>query len=240
MRGTAWDGLTEYRRAITDYDEAVRSLLPTWRSCIATARLSYFRIDDDARALADFAEAIRLNPKFNLTYNNRGYLYLTRGQYQLALADLQKSIELDPQHPNAYKNLAWLLATCPEEKYRDGAKAVEHARKALELGGEKNAAWLDVLAAAHAEAGQFPEAVEWEQKAIAAVTDPKDAADFGLAWNCTVKGGPIVKSRQAERLKANTTEERPVRQFSTAFRQMERLGMPHGTIKMEGDTLMAP
>lgn len=121
---------------------------------------------------------IQLRPGFSLAYNNRGYAYLMSGQYELALADLQKAIELDPKHPNAYKNLAWLMATCPETRYRDGATAVEHARRALELGGQKNAAWLDVLAAAHAEAGHYPEAIEWEEKAIAAEANRPDVSEY--------------------------------------------------------------
>lgn len=140
--------------------------------------LAYVRIDNVERAVADFADAIRLNPKCALAYNNRGYLYLMQGQYEFALADLKKAVQLDPKHPNAYKNLAWLMATCPEAKYRDGERAIEHAKIALELGGEKNAAWLDVLAAAFAEAGLFQEAIEWEQKAIAGATDRKCAAEY--------------------------------------------------------------
>ena len=135
-------------------------------------------MDDLDRALADFAAAICLNPKFHLTYNNRGYAYLLRGQYEQALADFQRAIELDPKHPNAYKNLAWLMATCPEAKYRDGETAVSHARQALDLGGQKNAAWLDVLAAAYAEAGRFQEAIEWQKKAIDGAASPEDAAEY--------------------------------------------------------------
>jgi tetratricopeptide (TPR) repeat protein len=129
--------------------------------------------------LADFADSIRLDPQCAVTYNNRGYAYLKRGQYEPALSDLQKAIELDRKHPNAYKNLAWLMATCPEAQYRDGAKAVEHAKRALELGGQKNAAWLDVLAAAYAESGQFLEAIDWEKKALAVAGNSQDATEYG-------------------------------------------------------------
>ena len=115
--------MKEYRRAIADYDEAIR-LAPDEAGVYCNRGLSYLRMDDLDRALADFAAAICLNPKFHLTYNNRGYAYLLRGQYEQALADFQRAIELDPKHPNAYKNLAWLMATCPEAKYRDGETAV--------------------------------------------------------------------------------------------------------------------
>ena len=39
--------------------------------------------------------------------------------------------------------LAWLQATCPEAKARDGKQAVEHATRACELSAWKEAAFLD-------------------------------------------------------------------------------------------------
>ena len=63
-------------------------------------------------------------------------------------------------------NLAWRLATCPQAALRDGARAVELAREADRLAGGKNPDYLDTLAAAYAEAGQFPQAVEAAERAL--------------------------------------------------------------------------
>jgi hypothetical protein len=43
---------------------------------------------------------------------------------------------------------------------------VAYAQRAAELSGWKDAAILDTLAAAHAEAGDFGEAVRWGSRAI--------------------------------------------------------------------------
>ncbi len=59
-----------------------------------------------------------------------------------------------------------MLATCPENKYRDGKKAVDLARKACELRGWKDANDIENLAVAHAESGDFSEAIKYEQKAL--------------------------------------------------------------------------
>ncbi len=67
-----------------------------------------------------------------------------------------------------------MLATCPDEKYRDGKKAVENAQKACELDGGKRWESLDSLAAAYAESGDFEKAKEWEAKAIELATAEKD------------------------------------------------------------------
>jgi Flp pilus assembly protein TadD len=49
---------------------------------------------------------------------------------------------------------------------RNGQKAVELARQAVQLSGGNAPEILDTLAAAYAEAGSFPEAVETAQRAL--------------------------------------------------------------------------
>ena len=56
-----------------------------------------------ARAIADFIEAIRLDPKSADAYHNRGLTYLYSGSLDKALADVSGASELDPQ--DAYKAL---------------------------------------------------------------------------------------------------------------------------------------
>ena len=68
-------------------------------------------------------------------------------------------------------------ATCPNEKYRDGKKAFENARKAYQLSGANEWSYLVTLAAAYAENGDFNKAKEWEAKAIEMATTDKSAKD---------------------------------------------------------------
>jgi len=64
------------------------------------------------------------------------------------------------------------LATCPEDPYRDGARAVELAQKAYEL--NPHVYILDTLAASYAENGQFQEAIATQIWAIALLRETGD------------------------------------------------------------------
>ena len=71
---------------------------------------------------------------------------------------------------------AWAWATCPDGHHRDGERAVESATRACELSGWKQARFIATLAAAHAEAGDFAKAVEYQRRANDLYAVPNDRA----------------------------------------------------------------
>jgi Flp pilus assembly protein TadD len=121
-------------------------------------------------AIAEFTEAIRLDPQDDAAYFNRGYAYDKKKEYAKAVSDYRESVRLAPDDPDGYSNLAWLLATCPEDGLRDGKRAVELATRACELSGWTDANDIENLAAAHAEDRRFDEAVRWQTKALDVMT----------------------------------------------------------------------
>ena len=63
-----------------------------------------------------------------------------------------------------------MLATNPNASVRNGAEAAELAERAARLSGGQKPAILGTLAAAYAEAGRFPEAVQTARKALKLAT----------------------------------------------------------------------
>jgi hypothetical protein len=81
------------------------------------------------------------------------------------LAAYNELIRSYPKNARAHQGRAWILATCPDGKYRDGTSAVTSATQACRLTNWQEVSALSTLAAAYAEVGDFPSAVLWEQKA---------------------------------------------------------------------------
>jgi tetratricopeptide (TPR) repeat protein len=75
-------------------------------------------------------------------------------------------ISAQPKNPAIALGWAWILATSPDDAARNGAKALEFAKFACEATGSNDADYLDVLAAAQAETGNFDEAVSTIRQAI--------------------------------------------------------------------------
>jgi tetratricopeptide (TPR) repeat protein len=161
----------DYDKALADFETAIK-LVPTEsvfyrdRGNVALAQKDY------DKALADYDKSIELDPSYVVPWHLRGVTWQAKKEYAKALADYEKAAQLAGKEPYAstyHTALALLRAGCPDDKIRDGDKALEAAQNAHAL--TKGPAEMAALAAAHAELGQFDKAVEWQEKAVAAAPE---------------------------------------------------------------------
>lgn len=99
------------------------------------------------------------NPGESLEFYSKGIAASKEKKYSDALFYYKKSMELDPFFPWSANNLAWEHATCPDPNIRDGKKAVEYARIAIENTNTPVADFIGTLAAAYATKGDYRKAV---------------------------------------------------------------------------------
>ncbi|MCD4727262.1 MAG: tetratricopeptide repeat protein, partial [Pirellulales bacterium] len=105
-------------------------------------------------------------PDLGQALRGRGDAYLKLGKHAEANEDYEKSRELEPKDAGILNSLAWVLATSPGAKLRDGKRAIRMATDACEATDYKLAHILSTLAAAYAETGDFDSAVKWSTKAV--------------------------------------------------------------------------
>ena len=128
------------------------------------------RLRAQDQAMFHFNESLRIDQRYVEAYLDRGLLWVGSGQFDYAIADYQNALEIAPRSPRALGRMAWLRAIAPDARFRNGAEAVRLAELAVQISGGTDLEALDALAAAYAETGRFPEAVQAAQKALGLAT----------------------------------------------------------------------
>jgi tetratricopeptide (TPR) repeat protein len=169
-RGEAHAGKKLHDRAIADFDAALAievkiPALPI--HALMNRAWAYHDSGRPERAVQDFDEVLRRRPDHPRAHGFRAEAHGKRGDWGAALADHLQQRERTPDDPTPWGYVCWIKAACPDGDLRNGAAALASGRKACELSNWADHDALDALAAAHAELGQFAEAVSWAEKALA-------------------------------------------------------------------------
>ena len=106
---------------------------------------------------------------------DRSQLFTEMALYQSAIEDLRMLTTASPKTAEFVNALAWLLATCPDARFHNGNEALSIALKAVSI--DRNAQYLDTLAAAQARRGDFKQAVETQQAVLDMLTKEKAAPE---------------------------------------------------------------
>jgi protein O-mannosyl-transferase len=117
-------------------------------------------------AIAEFQTTIAQDPSHAFAHGNLANLLWVQGLEAQAVAHYRLAVQNKPDYLDAIDHLAWILATSRNDRLRSGAEAVDLAKRACALAREHPFRFLDTLAAAYAENGQFREAVETADSAV--------------------------------------------------------------------------
>lgn len=164
-RGQLYADMKQTDLALADFSQAIDLDKTNADYYVARSQL-YTDKMEFAKALVDTEEALKLVPTSVDARLARGWNLFLTGKFEKANENFVKALALNPNHGPTYNSQAWLWATCPDEKFRDGKKALEFAKKAVELTQGKEPAVLDTHAAALAEAGDFDQAIQLQERVV--------------------------------------------------------------------------
>ena len=151
-----------------------------------------------------------------------------------AVLQLREAVRLAPNNVVFVNRLAWVLATCPEASIRNGTEAVRLAQWPARISQGQEPTFLGTLAAAHAEAGDFAQAIEAAERAVTLASARGDARAGrrpAFAPRALSSRFPISRdARAAPRLSCWSIPLRPARLARFRLQQrVERLlhRLPH-------------
>jgi len=92
-------------------------------------------------------------------------------RYAEAIEAHRQAYRLSPENPSIARDYAWALAVCPQGDLRDGARSLQLANQLNQQMQAGDPRFLDLLAVAQAETGEYEKAVESLDRALIIVRD---------------------------------------------------------------------
>lgn len=172
--GNAYLQTGQFDLAIAQYHQALK-IKPDFAGAESNLGNTYFRRGQLHEAIAHYQRAVHYMPNYVKARTNLGITLLQTGRTREGLAHLEKALLYDPDYASAQNQLAWLLATHPDPSVRNGRRAIVLAEQANAATTRRHPSILRTLAAAYAEAGRFPEAIETVQIALTLAGAPDPA-----------------------------------------------------------------
>ena len=151
--------------AIAQYAQALQ-LNPAFAEAYNNLGLALADQGKLTEAIQQYEKALQYRPDHAEAHDTLAGVFLRVGRVEEALTHYRAAVSAQPTNAYFLNNLAWVLATCPDPAFRNGAEAVQLAEKACQSFHPPPAALLATLAAAYAETGRFDDAVRTARQAL--------------------------------------------------------------------------
>ncbi len=179
-------------QALSDFSRAI-TLEPTNSAAWYNRGLLHANVGEEGLAIGDLRKVIELTPDNAVPYADLARVLLRQGKATEGVASYRQALQRRAEWPQVMNELAWRLATYADQSLRDGAEAVRLAERASVLVEHKHPVFLDTLAAAYAEAGEFTKAVETAERVLqmaVAAGDTEVTADIRKRLDLYKAGKP--------------------------------------------------
>jgi tetratricopeptide (TPR) repeat protein len=155
----------KFEQALRDLN-LLRTAMPDNAELLLQIAALYQASKQSQKAVDTYDALLKSDASSVAAYRGRADSYLSLGKQSEAVADYEQALKHEPKNSGVLNNLAWVLATSPEDRLRDGKRSIELAKLACEVTEYKEAHILSTLAAGYAESGDFDTAISWSKKAV--------------------------------------------------------------------------
>jgi tetratricopeptide (TPR) repeat protein len=168
--GVVMEGRGRDREAIESFEAAVKSQ-PDYAEAQFSLANALRRTGRVKESLTHYEEVLRSNPAVSQASFGYAMGLVRLGRYAEARARLEDGMKQFSDQPGFAHALARVLAAAPDDRVRDGARALTIMNELLK--SQRTIAMAETMAMALAESRRFDEAVRWQQDAITAATEGK-------------------------------------------------------------------
>lgn len=181
MKAEALTAMGEQARATGDLETAAGHFAtaldaaPHHRPALAAQAGLHGQLGDYRESATLYRRLVELEPDNRVARMGEVTALVLAGEDAAARFRLEVALERNPEDLAFLDVLARHLAAASDEQVRDGAQAVEFAEKLYAKVPTPES--METLAMAHAEAGDFEKAVEWQQRLLETLGEDVDAAN---------------------------------------------------------------
>jgi tetratricopeptide (TPR) repeat protein len=205
-RGVAFAKSEKYRRAIKDFDQALKNHRKISRDfnlydgeIFYNRGLAWANLGDKKRGIEDYKQAIKINPTLAQAYNNRAIAYVSLGDNNAAVNDFNEALKINSKDVNIgdiYNNRGLVRL-----KQKDPKGAIADYEEVLQK-NPKDAETYNNLGLAHTQLGEtqlaikdYSQAIEINEKQLPKY-DPKKAKAYYLRGHAQLQSANPTKAKE--------------------------------------------